>query len=232
MTSSVSSCSLAIVGDGSVGKSTIIASFKEDGFKKVYKQTVGVDFYEKRIKVRGNFLCSLKVWDVGGQSINSRNLPSYVGHSDVIILAYDVTNEQSFSNLDDWMNKIGKLAKPTAIVFLIGNKVDLIALRQITKKQHDNYVLDNERIRSGMFVSAKTGENVVKMFYKVSGEFLGLHLTEEELSAFDKVLVAHIEKSETNELRNDWASDIEREDMEAERRKKEREENGCQCLCS
>ena len=42
-------CSVAICGDGAVGKSTIINFFKNDGFVPVYKQTIGVDFYEKQL---------------------------------------------------------------------------------------------------------------------------------------------------------------------------------------
>ena len=46
-------------------------------------------------------------------------------------------------------------------------QVDLIRTRQVTAKQHDNFVLTNDSVKGGMFMSAKTGENVVKAFYKV-----------------------------------------------------------------
>jgi Ras-related protein Rab-28 len=93
------SCSLSIIGDGSVGKSTIIAAFKSDGFVAVYKQTVGCDFYERKLQLRGEIYVSLRVWDIGGQSISSNNLPTYLGHSGAILLVYDVTNRESFNNL-------------------------------------------------------------------------------------------------------------------------------------
>lgn len=134
MLNSVNNCSLSIVGDGSVGKSTITAAFKEEGFhevsRKVYKQTIGVDFYEKKLQIRENLVVSLRVWDVGGQSIQSKNLQSYVAHSNVVLLVYDVTNTESFLNLEDWLSQVRKIAKPDAVIFLVGNKVDLIALRQ------------------------------------------------------------------------------------------------------
>jgi hypothetical protein len=46
--------------------------------------------------------------------------------------------------------------------------VDLIGTRQVTAKQHDSYILDHDEVKGGVFMSAKTGENVVKAFYKVS----------------------------------------------------------------
>ena len=46
-------------------------------------------------------------------------------------------------------------------------QVDLIGTRQVTAKQHDSYILDHDEVKGGVFMSAKTGENVVKAFYKV-----------------------------------------------------------------
>lgn len=216
------SCSLSIIGDGSVGKSTIIAAFKAEGFTSVYKQTVGVDFYEKQLQLRGDSIVSLRVWDIGGQSIHSKNLDSYLAHSTAILLVYDLTNSDSFHNLDDWLVSARKLAS-TEHIYLLGNKADLIAQRSVTNLMHDKFIVDNN-LRGGMFGSAKTGENIVKLFYKISGEAVGMKLTEYELAFHDKVLKAHITVPDgQDEARNAWAEEIEREDMEAERRKAEKE---------
>lgn len=223
------SCSLAIIGDGSVGKSTIIAAFRAEGFHAVYKQTVGCDFYEKQLKLRGEQYVSLKVWDIGGQSIHSKNLTTYLQHSGAILLVYDVTNRESFANLDDWLAQARRCAS-TEHIYLLGNKVDLIGQRQVTAKQHDAFIAENN-LKGGMFGSAKTGENVVKMFYKIAGEAVGVRLTEYELAFHDKVLTAHIVKNESrDEGRNEWADEFEKEDMEAERRK--RQGIGCACIIS
>jgi small GTP-binding protein len=223
-------CSLCIVGDGSVGKSTIINCFKTQGFVPVYKQTVGCDFYEKQVSIRST-LISLRVWDIGGQSLSSPNLKSYISHADALMLVYDVTNSQSFANMEDWLLQIQRHA-PHAVIYVVGNKVDLIARRQISEKQHDQFLEMHENIRKGMFLSGKTGENIVKMFYKIAGELNSVALTENELACYDQVLVAHIEKSnDEKEVRNSWADEIEKEDMEAEQRKRKRE-TGLFCLCS
>eukprot|EP01038_Epipyxis_sp_PR26KG_P015971 gene15971-21675_t len=227
---SSSSCSMAIVGDGSVGKSTIVNAFRTEGFLPVYKQTIGIDFYEKQLKIRGDVTVSLRVWDIGGQSIHSKNLSTYLQAANALLLVYDVTNDESFRNLDDWLIQIQKYINlETCSLYLIGNKIDLIALRQITVQQHEKYILDNN-LKGGLFVSARTGENVVKTFYKISAELIGMKLTEHELGFYDKVLTTHIDHSERDEIRNTWADDIEKEDMELERKKA----NGsvCSCTCS
>jgi GTPase SAR1 family protein len=137
------SSNLAIIGDGSVGKSSLIAAFKSDGFTLTYKQTVGCDFYEKPFSI-GDRTISLRVWDMycplllllvlshslslfvshcrGGQSLNSKSLPQYLSSSQIIFIVYDVTNPESFANVDDWMRVVNEYA-PTARLHLVGNKV-------------------------------------------------------------------------------------------------------------
>ena len=99
---------VALVGDGSSGKSSIIRTLTEDGsFSKMYAQTIGCDFHERRMKIREN-LVSLRVWDIGGQSIQSKNIKQYVCAAHAVFLVYDVTNRESFMNLDDWFATLMK----------------------------------------------------------------------------------------------------------------------------
>jgi Ras-related protein Rab-28 len=62
-------------------------------------QTIGCDFYEKRVVLRGDLAVKLQVWDIGGQSISSKMLPKYILNSHMIYLCYDVTDPQSFADL-------------------------------------------------------------------------------------------------------------------------------------
>ena len=227
--SQTNTCSLALIGDGSVGKSTIINAFCSDGFQKVYKQTIGCDFFEKQIEPRANHLVSLRVWDIGGQSIHSKNLQSYLQHANAIMLVYDITSHESFQNLSDWLIQLRKYNQ-TEYVYVIGNKADLISMRQVSVNQHDQFIIEN-KLKGGNYCSAKTGENIVKMFYSVAGEIIGIKLTDYELAFHDKVLKAHVQTShEQQEIRNAWADDIEKEDLEAERRKQQSEQNGGCCI--
>jgi GTPase SAR1 family protein len=71
---------------------------------------------------RGDLVASLRVYDIGGQSLNSKNLREYLSGASVIFLVYDVTNRESFGNLDDWLAQVRKNSKTTNI-YVIGNKV-------------------------------------------------------------------------------------------------------------
>lgn len=222
-------CSLALIGDGSVGKSSIINAFKTDGFLPVYKQTIGCDFYEKSLVIRNKSI-SLKVWDIGGQSIHSKNIQQYIGSSSALFLVYDVTNTESFNNLDDWLSITRKYSNSKHI-YIVGNKVDLISLRQVTIKHHDKFIIENN-INGGFYMSAKSGENVLKGFYKVAGQVSGIELTSYELAFFDKVLGVKVDKTNDNyEGRTSFADQIEEEDKLAEENRNKASDR-CNCNCS
>ena len=217
---------LAILGDGSVGKSSLVENFKNDGFTSVYKQTVGCDFYEKKLRIRDNAV-SLRLWDIGGQSIHSKNIQQYVSTSSAIFLVYDVTNRESFNNLDDWKRLLTKYGA-TDKIYLVGNKVDMISQRIVTSKQQIEFIKDNN-LCGGMYMSAKTGENVIRAFYQVSGEILGTPLTETELECHDKILKVHVLRDDDQGGRTAFADQIE-EEKRLEEEEALRRAQQCTCM--
>ena len=184
------------------------------------------------MQIRGDTNISLRLWDIGGQSINSKSLEKYLASSDVIFIVYDVTNPESFSNLDDWLRKAREFSSAKN-VYLVGNKIDMIRSRLLTETQHEAFLAENS-LAGGIFVSAKTGENLVKSFYEIAGKVCGVPLTQYELSCYDKVVPAYVTKGESrgggDEERTAFADEIEAEDRAAEQRKLGG--SNCQCLLS
>lgn len=238
--------SVAILGDGSVGKSSIIAQFKSYDFYPVYKQTIGCDFYEKTLRLPNQQVVSLQVWDIGGQSIHSKNLQQYIATANAIILVYDVTNAESFRNLDDWIVAIRKYTSDRGInnnttssssskpkpIYLCGNKVDLIQLRQISTEAHEAFICD-QSLAGGLFSSARTGENIMKSFYRISAEMSGIKISEADLACYDAVLTAFVATSAVDEGRTEWADEIEAQDRALEEEKRRRDSlAGCGCAIS
>ena len=64
------------------------------------------------------------MWDIGGQSIGSKMLGNYIYGAQVVLLCYDITNYQSFQNLEDWYRLVRRTFGSRALpyVALIGNK--------------------------------------------------------------------------------------------------------------
>ncbi len=218
---------VALVGDGSSGKSSIIRTLTEDGsFSTVYAQTIGCDFHERRIKIREN-LVSLRVWDIGGQSIHSKNIKQYVYAAQAIFLVYDVTNQESFMNLDDWLSALMKNGVKKENVYLVGNKIDMVDQRVVEEARHRTFVEENG-LREGFFMSAKTADKLLVAFVTVAGQICGIDLTDAELEAYSKVVKATGKQSGGDEGRTAFADAIEEEDRLAALRAS-RGEAGCQC---
>ena len=114
-----------LLGDGAVGKTSIAMRFGKDEFQQTYKQTVGVDFHMRRLDLPPRHRVTIQLWDIGGQSIGSKMVTKYVGGAHAVLLCYDITNYESFANLEDWY-RIVKSTFPEEekmpLVALIGNK--------------------------------------------------------------------------------------------------------------
>ncbi len=112
------------MGDGAVGKTSICMRFCDDFFASQYKQTIGVDFMSKKLSLPGAVNVTLQIWDIGGQSLGSKMIKNYIFGAHAVILAYDITNFQSFQDLDDWLDLVHATFKPDEMPYmaLFGNK--------------------------------------------------------------------------------------------------------------
>ena len=90
----------------------------------MYKQTIGVDFYTKIVTLPGDVAVTLQLWNIGGQSIGSNMIQHYIFGSDAVIMVYDITNYDSFQNLEDWYRLVTKTFDKDSVPYcaLVGNK--------------------------------------------------------------------------------------------------------------
>lgn len=85
---------VVLVGDISVGKTSIISQYIENNFKEVYDPSIGVDFSSKTVRFRGRHL-KLQMWDTAGQEKYKSLIPSYIRGSSIIFLVYDITSKKN-----------------------------------------------------------------------------------------------------------------------------------------
>ena len=170
---------IVVLGDGTVGKSSLILRFVEDFFGKSYKQTIGVDFFSKRFQLTPSVQVALQVWDIGGQSIFGKMINTYVKDSHAVILVYDITNYASFSNLQDWLKLVQKTfeGKPMPVMALVGNKTDLFHMQAVDLKSHKEFAETNKLY--SFFASAKTGDQINIIFYKMAAALTGVEFKKE-----------------------------------------------------
>ncbi|KAH0573352.1 Rab28/RabF [Spironucleus salmonicida] len=220
---------VAIVGDGSVGKSSICNRFCQDFFAEQYKQTLGVDFFSRTIQLPTDQEISFNLFDIGGQSVGSKMLKTYASGAKLIIYVFDLTNMESLLNMSEWHQKVAQYA-PEAHCILVGNKSDLTTLRTVGASDIQEY-LKKLNIKQHYLLSARTGDRVQMMFVSAAGALIGQDLTKMMLDQ-RKVVSAVIpeEKQATaNEINRLGGLGIKEEDIEQDGQKAKKKKKG---ICS
>ena len=181
-----------LLGDGATGKTSIAMRFTDDHFAQQYKQTIGVDFFLKRLVLPGDVHVTLQVWDIGGQTIGGKMIGNYIYGAQAVLLCYDITQYQSFQNLEDWLALVTRTFKGQQMprMTLVGNKTDLNHLRCVKVEKHNQFADENEMF--SCFMSAKTGDNVAQCFHRIAADLAGVVLTKPEIEVASKIVRAEI----------------------------------------
>ena len=103
-----------IIGDSGVGKTCILSRFTNDSFREKHLAIIGIDFKIKIIEIGGKVI-KLQIWDIAGQERFRTMAKLYYKNSHGIILSYDVTDENSFKNIKNWIKQVEANA-PTDVV--------------------------------------------------------------------------------------------------------------------
>lgn len=182
-----------LLGDGAVGKTSLATRFCEDHFATHYKQTIGLDFFVKRVVLPGEVHVCMQVWDIGGQSIGGKMVGNYIHGAHAVCLVYDITNYQSFQNLEDWFKLVKRTFANDAqmpYVALMANKSDLVHIRAVKVEKHNQFAEENDLY--SYFVSARSGEQVQPSFYRIAGDLAGVTLTKPEMEVAQRPVNAEL----------------------------------------
>ena len=188
-----------LLGDGAVGKTSIAMRYAEDKFQQTYKQTIGVDFHMRRLHLPPKHQVAMQLWDIGGQSIASKMVAHYVSGAHAVMLCYDITNNESFANLEDWYRIVLKVFNGGNLphVALIGNKSDLRHITGVRQESHMKFA--QEHNMSSYFVSARSGDNVAATFTNVAATLAGVPVTSDMHETFSTVIPAQIIDSQRHD---------------------------------
>ena len=115
---------MLLIGNSGVGKSSLLVRFAEDIFTDNFMPTIGVDFKIKTVDVDSKQI-KLQIWDTAGQERFKTITSSYYKGAHGIIVVYDITDRESFSNIQTWMAEVEKHASDNISRILVGNKCDL-----------------------------------------------------------------------------------------------------------
>ena len=165
---------ILLLGDSEVGKSCFLMRYSDNVFVENYITTIGLDYKLKSVKLDSGKTIKVQLWDTAGQDKYRTIAKNYFKGSHGILLLYDITKQSSFNNIREWIQDIREEVSQKAIIFVIGNKIDLADQRKISKEK--GIELAEEYKLPFFEASAKSGENVDEVFkalYKKISEVYG-----------------------------------------------------------
>ena len=156
-----------------VGKSCLLSRVMDNDFKEEHNVTIGVEFGSFVVKIDGKIV-KLQIWDTAGQeSFRSITRIFYRG-AHCVFLTYDVTWDDTFLDIIDWLKEAKQHSNPDILLYLIGNQADLEDDRQVTRERAIEFQKQN-KIDAFFETSAKTGDNVESVFALAAKQLYAIH---------------------------------------------------------
>ena len=146
-----------------------IITLQDDAFTESYISTIGVDFRFRTVKI-DNKTVKLQIWDTAGQERFRTITSAYYRGADGIIMVYDVTSQDSFDHVNDWLKEVNRYAAEGTCKLLVGNKSDRSTDRVVTSEQAKEFA--DEIGVPFLETSAKSAANVEEAFLTMAGELI------------------------------------------------------------
>jgi Ras-related protein Rab-21 len=160
-----SSFKVVLLGEGAVGKSSILLRYLENKFNNKHLSTTQASFASRKLNIDGKDV-ELNIWDTAGQEKYHSLGPIYYRGSQGAILIYDITDERSFERIKNWVRELQEVLKDSAALFVVGNKIDLEETRTISK---DTAVQYAESVGASYHeCSAKENINIDSLFDNIA----------------------------------------------------------------
>ncbi|MFX1377495.1 MAG: Rab family GTPase [Promethearchaeota archaeon] len=153
---------IVVVGDGGVGKSTMVQRLITGQFIP-QKITIGTDLAIHRIKINKEISTNLQIWDFAGERRFRIFLPNYSRGATGCLLCYDITRQSSFDNLEEWYQIVNNNAD-NPVFILVGEKADLGDIRRSVDHEQAEEFKAKYNIDYFVETSSKSGENNQKIF--------------------------------------------------------------------
>ena len=169
-----------VIGNSGVGKTGITNRATKNDFSYKYDTTIGMEIFTLFIKLNKKII-KLQIWDTCGQEVYRSLITNFYRNCSLAILVYSIDQKDSFANLDLWIKELKLNNSPDTKLVLVGNKLDLENQREVSFEEGKNFANDYGFI-DFFETSAKTGENINKMFINIA-----IELYEEYINYSDKI---------------------------------------------
>ena len=159
------------LGNSAVGKTSFLMKYIDNSFTLTYTTTLGIDFKQKKIKLKDGRDVRLRIFDTAGQERFKAVSVSFIKKADGVILIYDISDIESFEAVENWIKSIREIGKEKLPIILVGNKCDLSDdKRMISLKEGQDKA--NEFNIPFYETSCKEGINIKEVFEKLIDDII------------------------------------------------------------
>ena len=161
---------LILVGEGEVGKTSIIQQFIEQRFNPSYLITIGSDKSMKDLNINGKDI-KLEIWDTAGQGKYRKVNKIFMKNTKIALLVYDITDKKTFEQLNYWINHVKDVNKNENIIFgIAANKSDLFEQQVVSTEEGKKFADENNCLF--FETSAKDYKSIENTFTKLTESYL------------------------------------------------------------
>ena len=166
----MSSIKLILIGDKQVGKTAIINQYVNNSFTEEYMATYAQDKSIKEITLNNGTKLKLEIWDtIGQENLRAAN-KIFMKGAKIALLVYDITNKESFKNLNEFYKQVCEINGKDIIIGVVGNKNDLYEERTVEEEEGQKYA---EEIKASFFeTSAKDHETIENLFLGICEQLI------------------------------------------------------------
>jgi len=160
---------VVLLGEGSVGKTSLVVRYCQNQFNEKHNVTVQASFQTKRLNIDGQRV-NLAIWDTAGQERFHALGPIYYRDSNGALLVYDITDNDSFVRVQNWVKELRKMLGSDIVLAIAGNKVDLERNRVVPIEKAESYA---ESVGAKHYsTSAKLNKGVAELFLDMTRRML------------------------------------------------------------
>ncbi|EDV32684.1 uncharacterized protein Dana_GF22152 [Drosophila ananassae] len=151
-----------LLGEGCVGKTSLVLRYMEDRFNSQHLSTLQASFVTRKVNLEDGRKAQLNIWDTAGQERFHALGPIYYRGSDGALLVYDITDQDSFQKVKSWVRELRQMRGTDIALIIVGNKTDLEEQRAVMHQEAMQYA----RTVGAQYVetSAKENEGVTELF--------------------------------------------------------------------
>lgn len=172
---------ITLLGNGAVGKTSLISRYMTDSFSSLHSPSIGSDFCKRMISV-DQLVYEIHLWDTAGQEVYKSITPLYVRNTHILLICFDPTDKDvSCENqIQPWMNILNDKHQ-TWILFLVATKCDVYGEYGLSHELCEN--LKRKFNARGVYItSARNGTNINGLFEGAVRSYLSSPITEIEKS--------------------------------------------------